>query len=276
VRRLARASTVVHPLPSAIAALAAAAIALVAGATPGLATTLLIGMLGFQCSIGALNDLLDVDRDQRAGRANPIAEGIVPSGLAVGIVLIGGLVGLAVSAANGALVLLTGAAGYGCGLAYDLVMRARSLGWLCLAVALPLLPMWSWLAVTGELPDRWPVLVVTAAVAGPALHLANGLVDMEADRRSRPGALVVRLGPMRSRILLSGLVAIVYTLAWLTLVTSPDIPSASLALAILASAAAMVGLAGSWSADPTRRGIGWLLQAGSLGLLAVAWLMAAG
>ena len=63
-------------------------------------------------------------------------------------------------------------------------------GWLCFAAALPLLLAWTWLAAAGSLPPGWPFLLPLAALAGPALHLANSLVDVDSDAqtgRGQPG-----------------------------------------------------------------------------------------
>ena len=46
-------------------------------------------MLGFQFAIGALNDIADVEADRLSKPTNPIPAGLVPTGLAVGIVAVG-------------------------------------------------------------------------------------------------------------------------------------------------------------------------------------------
>jgi len=54
----------VHPFPSTLDAVAAGAIALIAGANPSVAARLTFGMLGLQFAIGTVNDLADAPRDR--------------------------------------------------------------------------------------------------------------------------------------------------------------------------------------------------------------------
>ncbi len=130
---------VIHPVPSAINAALVASLALVAGGDPAVAGILAVAMLGFQASIGALNDFVDADQDRVAKPAKPIPSGRTSGGVAVALVILGGAVGLGISAGFGAAVLVLGAAGYASGLAYDIFMRRWGLGWLCFAAAFPLL-----------------------------------------------------------------------------------------------------------------------------------------
>ena len=269
VRRLAIAATLVHPAPSIICAALAAAIALVAGGAPATAALLAVGMLGFQCSIGAVNDLVDAPADLAAGRPNPVSLSVVPVGVAHSAAVAGGVVGIGLSAWLGPMVLAAGLAGYACGLAYDLFMRERGLGWLCFIPAFALLPAWSWLAVTGHLPPDYAVVVVLAALAGPALHLANDLADPARDA-PRPDPVSDAAG--RPVILVALLSAAVYIVAWALLLARAGTPQVALGLALVATLMAALGVVGSASHIASRRELGWIAQAAAMSLLAVAWL----
>ncbi len=272
VRRILRGLVVVHPVPSAINAALVGSLALVAGGELVVAALVAIAMLGFQTSIGTLNDVVDAGRDRLAGRAKPIPAGLVSERAAMGIAIIGGTTGLIISGGFGAAVLALGAAGYVTGLAYDVFMRRLGLGWLCFAAALPLLLTWTWMAAAGTLPPGWPLLLPLAALAGPTIHLANSLVDVDADEMAGTVSLATRLGIGRSRWVLTALEVTVYVLAWATLFTLTALPLPSVVVALLATLAGALGLAFSWQAESWAREAGWLLQAGALAALAVAWV----
>lgn len=263
---------VTHPIPSAIDAALVAALALVAGGDPLVAATLAIAMLGFQASIGALNDVVDAGRDHLAKPGKPIPAGVVSKRAAVAIVIVGGTVGLLVSAGFGVAVVVLGSAGYACGLAYDVFMRRAGLGWLCFAAAFPLLLGWTWMAAVGTLPPVWPFLLTLAALAGPTIHLANSLVDIDADQQAGATSLATRLGTRRARRTLTSLVVIIYVLAWATLLTLAALPAAAVLAGLVATLAALLGVALSWRDDARAREAGWLLQAGGLATMAVAWV----
>jgi 4-hydroxybenzoate polyprenyltransferase len=269
-----RALAVVHPAPSAIVALLVASLALVAGAEPSVAGWLAVGMLGYQFSIGALNDLADADSDALAGRDKPIARGLISKRSAAAIVIVGGAIGMGISATFGAAVLILGGAGYASGVAYDVGMRRRGLGWLCFAAAFPLLLAWAWLAAAATLPPGWPFLLPLAALAGPTIHLANSMVDPDSDLRSGTITLATQLGPARSGWTLAASNAAIYVLAWVTLLSMPEVPALASAAAVAATVSAATGIGLSLQRSRRRREAGWLLQAIGLAMLAVAWITA--
>lgn len=272
--RILQGLLVVHPLPSAINAVLVGCLAVIAGGGLPVAAVSAIAMLGFQTSIGALNDLVDAEQDRLVKPGKPIPAGLVSRRIALGIVISGGLVGLTISAGLGAVVLVLGAAGYASGLAYDLFMRRHGLGWLCFVAAFPLLLAWTWMAAVNSLPPGWPFILPLAAIAGPAIHLANSLVDLDADVRSGATSLATQLGPRRARQALAMLLAIVYVLAWASLLVLGALPDLALFAALLATLSATVGLTLSWRPAARARETGWLLQAVGLALMASAWLAA--
>jgi 4-hydroxybenzoate polyprenyltransferase len=263
---------VVHPVPSAINAVLVAVLALVAGGEPSVAGALAVAMLGFQFSIGALNDITDVEADRRSKLHKPIPAGLVPVELAAAVVILGAVVGLGISATFGMEVLILGAAGYGSGVAYDVGMRRLGLGWLCLATAIPIMLTWTWLAAAGALPPGWQFLLPLAALAGPALHLANSLVDVDSDAEAERSSLAVQLGSRNARRALALMMATILVLAWATLLSIGASPSLVIAAAVVATISTALGVALSWQETGRAREAGWLLQAVGLAAMAAAWL----
>jgi 4-hydroxybenzoate polyprenyltransferase len=249
-----------------------ATLALIAGGERAVAGLLAVAMLGFQFSIGALNDIVDAEVDRPTKARKPIPAGVCPVGFAKTIVVMGAIVGLGLSAAFGLEVLLLGAAGYASGVAYDVAMRRVGLGWLCFAAALPLLLTWTWLAAAGSLPPGWPFLLPLAALAGPALHLANSLVDADTDAQSDRPSLATRLGPRNARVALAILMACVLALAWVTLASTGSPSGPALAGALVATVTTALGVGLSWRESRHAREVGWLLQAVGLATVAAAWL----
>ena len=268
MRRLA----LIHPVPSALVAAVVASLALVAGGEPTVAGLLAVAMLGFQFSIGALNDVVDVEADRLTKPGKPMPAGLVSGRAAMVVVILGGSAGLVISAGFGTAVLILGALGYASGVAYDVSMRRRGLGWLCFAAAFPLLIAWTWVAVTDDLPPGWPFLLPMAALAGPTVHLANSLVDVDLDDMTGGASLATQLGLRRARPVLAGLVMLIYLLAWATLATAATLSGGVLGMALVATLAASLGVVLSWQEAPRAREAGWLLQAVGLASMAVAWL----
>ena len=263
---------VVHPVPSALNAVLVAILALIAGGEPSVAGLLAIAMLGFQFSIGALNDIVDAEADGPWKARKPIPAGLIPVEFAIAVVGLGALVGLGISASFGLEVLMLGAAGYASGVAYDVAMRRVGLGWLCFAAALPLLLAWTWVAAAGSLPPGWPFLLPLAALAGPALHLANSLVDVDSDAQSERPSLATRLGPRSAKLALAILMVTILVLAWVTLASVGSPSSLALAAAVVATITIALGVTLSGRETHRAREAGWLLQAIGLATVAAAWL----
>jgi 4-hydroxybenzoate polyprenyltransferase len=270
--RVLLALAIVHPVPSTINATLVASLAVVAGGSVATAVLLAMAMLGFQFSIGALNDIVDAAADRRGRRHKPIPTGVISTRTAGAAVLLGAAAGIVISASFGLLVLSLGLGGYACGVAYDVVMRRRGLGWLCFAAAFPLLLAWTWIAAAATLPPGWPFLLPVAALAGPALHLANSLVDVGTDRHTDRHSLATQLGVERARRTLATLMAAIVGLVWTTLWSLATVPPLAGLSGVCATVAIAIGVGLSWQRSSRAREIGWLLQAVGLSALAAAWL----
>lgn len=272
--RYLQAVALVHPFPSALNALLVLALALVAGGEPALGTAfgLAFAMLSLQFSIGAFNDYFDVDLDVVAKPEKPMPSGVVTRPVALVVGLIAGATGLAVASVFGGSVLLLALAMLAAGLAYDAILKRGPLGWACFAIAFPLLPVFAWYGAVGEMPPRPGLLLPLAALAGPALQLANGLVDLERDRQLGVRGLPEVLGRLGSLAILGALQAVIHSIAWLTLLAGPAAGNVAL-LAIGASGAVtLAGIVLSAGPDTEWREWGWRGQAVGLALLAVGWL----
>ncbi len=267
---------VVHPFPSALNAIVVLALAMLAGAQPVTAAALAVAMLGIQFCIGATNDLLDEGADAATKPEKPIPAGLVSRRTATAIALVSGGGGLALAAAHGPVVLAMAALMLGAGLAYNLFLKRGPFSWLAYAVALPVLPLYAWWGAVSTLPPRAELLVPLAALAGPALQLANGMVDDERDRASGASSLAVVLGRPRALALTVILQGTIHGAAWLSLAATFGRDALPLATVALATGTAAVGLILSASQAETRRERGWQAQAVSVGLLALGWLAAAG
>jgi 4-hydroxybenzoate polyprenyltransferase len=246
------------------------ALALVAGASPSRAATLGVAMLALQVSIGALNDLTDIDRDRGRKAAKPIPAGLVGEGTARVVVVAGLAVGLGLSAGIGPATLGVAVAGTATGYLYDLRLKATAWAWLPFAIGLPLLPVYAWVGATGRVPAPFALLVPLGILAGAALALLNGLVDVERDRAAGVVTPAIRLGPVRARQVAAVLLAGVGAGAVGSLAAIGGSAAAwAVSLAGLGSIGLGLVLAGSAAAD--RRERGWEVAAVGIGLLAAGW-----
>ncbi len=264
-----------HPFPSALSGVVVALVAAVAGGTPDVAAVLGISMTLLQFSIGALNDVADIDRDAGHRPDKPIPAGLVSEPVARMVVAACAASGLGLALIGGPLLVLLALAGLAMGVVYDLRVRGTTLSWLPIAVGIPLLPVYGWFGATGTLPGVFLVLVPAAANAGTALAIANAIVDMERDETAGNGSIALALGAGRASLLVLALHAVVAALALGTAMVL-GAPGGWLAAMLLAAgtpvAGALLGLAGSVRRSATLHELAWEIQALGTGLLAVAWL----
>lgn len=268
----------VHPFPSALNALLVLGIALIAGAPIQRAGLLAVAMLGLQFCIGAVNDLFDEALDAESKPFKPIPGGRVSrraAWLVAGVCGGGGLALAALANPPDQLSLAMAAAMLAAGLVYDAVLKPTAFGWLCFAIAFPILPIYAWYGATGDLPPRWEILVPVATLAGLALQLSNGLVDLETDRAAGLRTLAVALGRRKSLTLVAIAVVAIHLLAGITQ-PAAEAEAAALAVALLsgmAGALALGGLIASAQSARVMREIGWSAQAASIAVLALGWLL---
>ncbi len=266
---------ILHPFPSLLDGAAAAALALLAGGTLPVALAAGAAMTLIQTSIGAVNDLADVDHDRVARPQKALVSGRIPRGAVLGYATVAALSGLALAFGLDPLAALLAAGGLTAGLAYDVWLNRTAWSWVPYAVGLPLLPAYAWAAAVGRLPAGMPALVGLGAIAGAALSLGNGLVDLEDDRAVGRGGLALRLGaPVANRVL-DVLYAVLVVIAAGYVLTAMPAGTYAEASFTLAVPVIVVGALGSRSRSSTWRERAWEAQGIGVVLLALAWLAAA-
>lgn len=259
-----------HPFPSLLDGSITAVLALLAGGSPSTALILGVAMVGLQVSIGALNDLVDEDFDTGRKPGKPIPAGLVGRRTAGTMVVAGLLAGLALSATAGPATVAVAVAGAAAGYAYDLRLKTTAWAWLPFAIGLPLLPVYAWVGASGGIPTAFALLVPLAVLAGAAVALLNGIVDVDRDRSAGVSTPAVRLGRTRSRRLAAGLLSVVVVGALGSLAAIGATAAAwAMSLVGIAFIGLGLGLAGSEAAD--RRERGWEASAIGIGLLAAGW-----
>jgi 4-hydroxybenzoate polyprenyltransferase len=190
-----------HAAPIAVVMTATAAFAFVAtGGRAGLdqLVWLLGAMFGAQLAIGAVNELVDADLDAIAKPEKPIPAGLV-SRRGARIVAISGVILMAASSLRFSIeAFLLCAFGTGVGVAYSFWFKRTIWSWIPYLVALPLLPIWVWAALSSVEPGLFGIYPI-GAIAVVAVQIAQSLPDVEADRNSGVRTLAVVLGPSRAR-----------------------------------------------------------------------------
>ncbi|CAA9568179.1 MAG: hypothetical protein AVDCRST_MAG33-2256 [uncultured Thermomicrobiales bacterium] len=191
-----------HAVPIVVVMLATAAFALVAGrGWPGTGTmALLLGaMFGGQLAIGAVNEVVDADLDAVAKPDKPIPAGLV-SRRGATVVTLGGVAVMAgLSLALGWDGFLLCALGTGAGIAYSLWFKRTIWSWIPYLIALPLLPIWVWTALSSVEPGLFAIYPIGAA-AVIAVQIAQSLPDVAADTATGVRTLAVALGEDRAQL----------------------------------------------------------------------------
>lgn len=248
------------------------AVALIAGGSIATSLVLAVAMLAVQFSIGVTNDVFDQEAD--AGRADkPLVTGAIARRTAIAAAAGLGAAGLAVATTQGLFELGLLSVMYGAGLSYDAGLKRLGLGWVAYAVAFPLLPVYAWHGATGTWPPHAAILLPIAALAGPALALANALVDDEQDAAAGARTVVVRLGRGASIIVMVLLVLVIHSVAWSTAIAAGGAPPSALAAMGAASLLAGIGIALTTGRWPELRERGWQAQAVAIVLLAAGWFV---
>ncbi len=251
-----------------------AGVALVAGGDLATAIRLGVAMTALQASIGALNDVVDAERDAGRKPGKPIPAGLVSRPSALVVVAIGGVVGVGLSVPSGPATAALAVVGLAIGYAYDLAIKGTVWSWVPFAVGIPLLPVFGWLGTAGTLPESFAVLLPVAVLAGAALAVANARADMERDTAAGIDSVAIRLGSAGAWGIHAALLAMVVVAALVTVIAAASTPWA-IALVAGASGVVVVGVALGRVGDARRRERAWELEAVGVGLLAAAWLAAA-
>lgn len=272
----------VHLFPSLLTASVTGIVATLAGADAANAGRLGGAMFAMQCSIGAVNDLVDAPLDALEKPQKPLPRGLVTRRSAWVVACSGAALGLGLSAVSGPATVGAAFAVLGLGYAYDLRLSRTALSWLPLALALPVLPAYAWLGATGGLPAGLLLLAPVAVLAGAGLSIANGIVDVDRDGRTGRQAASVQLGRSRAWVLHGLLLGAAAALALVLAPTvQPGGPPERELLRIARTAGFALGLASLVAGGVTlaagRAGLrerGWELEAMGVAGLGLGWLAA--
>ena len=257
-----------HPLPTLLNAVAAAALATVAGAGPSAAGLVALTMLGVHTCIGASNDYLDRHRD-RGRPEKPIASGALPPSAGLLLSAVGITVGLVAAAQVSTLTFALAVTGALVGATYNVWLKHTALSWLPFALGVSIIPAFAWSTVSSVLPAPILTLSLISLPGGAALALQNSLADRALDLQSGMRSAAVRLGERTAFGLLAllHLVTLTALLAFAPGNTSPT----TLAVAALLLA---IGVACSATRSRWARQRGWEISAAALAVAALSVALA--
>jgi 4-hydroxybenzoate polyprenyltransferase len=193
---------------------------------------LLLAMVGGQFLIGATNELVDLPSDTRDKPWKPLPSGAVSvrGARAMAVAGLGLMVVFGLPLGLPAFALL--ALGTGFGLAYNFWLKRTRWSWLPYTLALPLLPIWVFVAV-GRPEPRLLLLYPLGALATVGVHFAQALPDTAIDQKAGLRTPTSRLGTVWTFIVAWIAAFSAPLLAWIALVVSSD-ASARGAIAIAA------------------------------------------
>jgi len=247
------------------------AISLVAGGVPLTAVRLGLAMLALQCSIGALNDIVDAPHDAGRKPGKPIPAGLISRRSAQAVAVGAAVVGLALTVPSGPSTVALGVAVLAIGYAYDLAAKGTAWSWLPFAIGIPLLPVFAWYGTTAALPSFFRVLVPAAVGAGAALAIANARADLERDVAAGIDSIAIRLGHERAWAVSTTLFTIIAVVAIATLLMAAA-PTAAIIGAVGGIALIGIGVDAGWHRSPHQLERAWEFDAIGIAVLAAAWL----
>ena len=261
---------VVHPFPSVLDAVAAAAIALIAGADSGVAIRLGLGMLSLQFAIGSANDYVDAPADAVAKPDKPIPAGLLSRRTARTVSVSMASVGLAVAAWVGPAAFGVGLCGLGLGLAYDFRLKGTPMSWVAFALGVGLLPLYAWLGARGTVPAALTGVVALSVVAGSALAIANAYADLEADTLSRTESIATLVGRTATLRINACLLAMVQAIVLAT--TAAAGPGPALAVEAVGCGLAWMGVGLAVVRGTKAGSLVWEIQALGILVIGAGWL----
>ena len=235
-------------------------------------------MLRLQAAIGAVHDLVDRPLDRGQKPAKPLPSGLVSDRLARAWAAVTAGIGLGLALPSGPATVVVAGLGLGLGYAYDVRLSRTVLSWVPLALAVPLVPIYGWLGATGVIPPALVALVPAGVLAGAALAVANGLVDIDRDTPVGKATIAVRVGRDRAWAAHAGAFVVAIAIAVL-LAPGPSSTFDAELLGVVRWAGITLGAAviavGAGLLTGRRAGVrerGWELEAIGTATLGLGWL----
>lgn len=279
--RLAGLWALMHPGPSLVTALAYALFALLAAHGRPDPTRLLVtvvGMIGLQFAISALNDYCDRAADALSHKAKPIARGVLPPWVALLATAAFTALMVACYAPYGWTPLLIATAFLALGFAYDLGLKSTPLGGVLMGLAFPLLPLLAWDLFATIKPALFWTFPIGLAL-GLGIHLADALPDADADSAAGARGLTQRLGRhalLACWLLLAAANALIVLLAVTGLAPARPLPLAiAEPLALAALLVAIVVARQGWRPEQRRLRANFVLTIIIALVTALGWLISA-
>lgn len=171
-----------HPAPTFAVTTLTLLLTIAFGLRPLSAAVIVVAVFFNQIAVGLSNDVIDLPRDRRAGRADkPLVTGVLSTSTAWWIVASCTVLSLALSAMVNLQVAVWQAVFLLSGFVYNAGLKATVFSAIPYATGFAALPaLVSWGAQPPGLPGWWVMLV--AAMLGVSAHFANVLPDSDSDR----------------------------------------------------------------------------------------------
>ena len=269
---------VIHPLPTVANALSVGMFALIArhGRPPiGSLLVLLATIFLIQGSIGAANDAFDVDLDRLSKPYKPIVAGAISRRAAVVVAVISAIAACAIASSFGLAAWLLAMTGLACGITYDAGLKSTRFSVLAYVLAMPLLPLWVWVAL-----DRFSLGLLWVypfgILIGISLYLGNTAPDIASDTAAGIAGTAHRIGLARTLICAWGCLGLTLglgpILAGVAGLNTGLVAATSAGASLWLVAAVLVSVRNT---DPARLRISWVLTIASSLIFALGWLTAA-
>jgi 4-hydroxybenzoate polyprenyltransferase len=228
-----------HPGPTLVVTSGLTVLAAALGVGPRSTTLVFLAILTGQLSIGWANDAHDAASDSDAGRSEkPVVRGWISSRSLWVAAWIAVTLCIPLSIAAGGLIGgLAHVTAVASAWAYDLWLKTTLWSFLPYAVSFGLLAPFLTHSLTPAQPAA-PWSVAALSLLGVGAHLANGIPDIDADRRSATEGLVAHLGRRWAALLCVGALLGAATLV----VGQLDLPPMR-SVALLTGAAAVLAIA---------------------------------
>jgi 4-hydroxybenzoate polyprenyltransferase len=239
----------VHPAPTVAVTALSAVLGAILLAQDGRAIgggwiATVAAVLGSQIFVGATNDLVDRDRDVRAGRRDkPLAAGELSSSAALWVGSVGLAMQLAASLRLGTTFLWLGLVATGSALIYNLWLSRTPASAVPYVVSFGVLPVWVAVGVGVDVA-RVAVAPLLVAPFAAAAHLANVVRDFDVDRAQGSRNLAQMIGRDRAVRIAWGLTMAVGVAVGVWLIGDGHTPLPALALGVVGLIAVAQGRRG--------------------------------